>query len=146
MSQSCIQDPPREGRTPPERQNTILVVDDERPILHLLREILTDEGYRVQTASSSREALLLAAQQDHSPHLLVLDYMLAGSPLNGLALYDLLHERWPGVPAIIASCNAPADEVRQRGLALLAKPFALERLLSVVADALAPQRVATASR
>jgi len=139
----CEQDLPQESATLPEQQ-TILVVDDEPLTLRLLREILTDVGgYQVLTASSSREALLLAAQQDHSPHLLCLDYMLFGSPVNGLELYDLLQERWPGVPGIVASCNAPEEEVRRRGLRLLVKPFDIERLLRMVQDILSSEPVLT---
>ena len=134
-----VQDPPREERaTLHSSPKTILVVDDEPLLLHLMREILAEiGGYKVRTASISRDALLLAAQEGNSPHLLVLDYMLTGSPVNGLELYDLLHERWPGVPAIIVSCNAPQEEVCQRHILHLAKPFDLEQLLATVADALA---------
>jgi CheY-like chemotaxis protein len=138
----CVQDPPTgEHATLPKSQKTILIVDDERPILNMLREILVDlGGYDVLVAPSCREALLLAAGQEEPPHLLLLDYALFGSALNGIELYDLLHERegWQGIPAIIASCNAPEHEVHLRGLGLLSKPFALEKLLSMVADALAP--------
>jgi CheY-like chemotaxis protein len=108
----------------------------------MLREILADlGGYHVLVASSSRDALLQAAAQEEPPHLLILDYALFGSALNGIELYDLLHERWQGVPAIIASCGAPEDEVRLRGVTLLPKPFDLEKLLSLVADALASHAV-----
>lgn len=147
---ACIQDPPTEEyATPPDPQKTILVVDDERPILNMLREILVDiGGYDVLVASSSRDALLLAAGQEEPPQLLLLDYALFGSALNGIELYDLLHERegWQGVPAIIASCNAPEHDIRLRGLGLLSKPFALEKLFAMVADALAPYPASIASR
>src|SRR6202165_5988680 len=105
----CIQGPPRgEHATLPKSQKTILVVDDERPILNMLREILVDlGGYDVLVASSSREALLLAAEQEEPPHLLLLDYALLRSAVNGIELYDLLLQRggWQGVPALIALCN-----------------------------------------
>lgn len=146
---ACVQDPPIAERAMlPNQQKTILVVDDEPLILHLMREILEDiGGYNVIMASTSREALLLAARQDDPSHLLVLDYMLFGS-VNGIELYDLLHARegWQGVPCIIASCNAPQDEVRQRNMLHLAKPFALEQLLALVAAALVPQQVPVGNR
>lgn len=141
MNQVCIQDPPGESVTLLDQQaKTILIVDDEPLLLHLMHEILAEiGGYDVLTASTSREALLLATQQPSPPDLMVLDYMLFGSSLDGLELYDLLHARegWQGVPCILASCNIPLDDVCQRGLLFLPKPFDMEQLLARVAVALA---------
>ncbi len=143
MSQFCTQDPPSEIATLPDQQpKTIMVVEDELLILNLMQDILADiGGYRVLVASTSRDALLLAAQQAAPPDLLVLDYRLFGSPLNGLELYDLLHVRdgWQGVPAVFASCNIPEDEVQPRGT-LLRKPFDYQKLLAVVAATLISPR------
>lgn len=53
---------------------TILVVDDERNIVQLVRLYLTKEGFRVESASNGREALeRLPAVR---PDLIVLDLML----------------------------------------------------------------------
>jgi two-component system alkaline phosphatase synthesis response regulator PhoP len=52
---------------------TILVVDDERDILELLKYNLEKEGYRVQTAHNGKEALRCARQH---PDLVVLDVMM----------------------------------------------------------------------
>ncbi|MEK6755236.1 MAG: response regulator, partial [Bacteroidota bacterium] len=53
--------------------STILVVDDEKDILELLRYNLEKEGYRVLTAQDGKEALKLVKQ---SPELVVLDIMM----------------------------------------------------------------------
>jgi two-component system phosphate regulon response regulator PhoB len=58
----------------------ILVVDDERDILELIRYNLEREGYRVDTVTSGEDALVLASQT--GPALIVLDLMLPG--LDGL--------------------------------------------------------------
>ena len=42
---------------------SILVVDDEREIVRLLRRSLTAHGYTVLTASSGEEAIELVSQQ-----------------------------------------------------------------------------------
>lgn len=52
---------------------TILVVDDEKDILELLRYNLEKEGHRVLTASDGRAALKVARQ---NPDLIVLDVMM----------------------------------------------------------------------
>ncbi len=53
---------------------TILIVDDEEDILHLLRYNLEKEGYAVRTAANGAEAVDLA--QSASPDLIVLDVMM----------------------------------------------------------------------
>ena len=53
---------------------TILVVDDERNIVQLVRLYLSKEGFRVESASSGREAL--EKVQPVRPDLVLLDLML----------------------------------------------------------------------
>ena len=52
----------------------ILIVDDERRLLNLLREYLEQDGYQVETATNGREALFAA--RDHKPDLIILDLMM----------------------------------------------------------------------
>jgi DNA-binding response OmpR family regulator len=59
--------------------NTILVVDDERKIVDLVRLYLEREGYRVLAAYDGKSALALARQE--KPALIVLDWMLPGVPV-----------------------------------------------------------------
>ena len=54
----------------------ILVVDDEKDILELLKFYLSREGYVVTCASSGEEALFSVSQM--KPDLMVLDIMLPG--------------------------------------------------------------------
>ena len=39
---------------------TILVIDDKVSVVHLLREYLTEHGYRIVSAPNGREALYVA--------------------------------------------------------------------------------------
>ena len=55
---------------------TILVVDDERHIVDLVRLYLEKEGFAVVTAGDGEEALALHAR--HDPDLVILDLMLPG--------------------------------------------------------------------
>ena len=48
----------------------ILVVDDERDIVQMLRDLFTRKGYQVLCACQAQEALALCAQQ---PDLILLD-------------------------------------------------------------------------
>jgi DNA-binding response OmpR family regulator len=53
---------------------TILVVDDNERLRTLVKAYLTQEGYRVVTASDGREALFVAREEN--PDLIVLDIMM----------------------------------------------------------------------
>ncbi|MBP7044648.1 MAG: response regulator transcription factor [Chloroflexi bacterium] len=53
---------------------TILVVDDKANVRTLLREYLTEQGYRVVTAENGRVALFTARQE--KPDLILLDIMM----------------------------------------------------------------------
>jgi len=55
---------------------TILVVDDERQIVDLVRLYLEKDGFAVVTAGTGDEAL--AAHARHDPDLVILDLMLPG--------------------------------------------------------------------
>ncbi len=53
---------------------TILVVDDKASVRTLVRDYLTEEGFRVVTANNGREALFAARQE--KPDLILLDIMM----------------------------------------------------------------------
>ncbi len=53
---------------------TILVVDDKASVRTLLREYLTEQGFRVVQAANGREGLMVARQEQ--PDLIILDVMM----------------------------------------------------------------------
>jgi two-component system response regulator MprA len=58
----------------------ILIIEDDQAILKLLQRGLAYEGYTVDTAIDGRMGLIAA--RDHTPDLVVLDWMLPG--MDGL--------------------------------------------------------------
>jgi len=60
----------------------ILVVDDENDIRELVREILSEEGYTVETAGNAAEARAACAQQ--APDLVLLDIWMPDT--DGISL------------------------------------------------------------
>ena len=65
-----------------ENRPQVLVVDDEEPILDLIRETLENSGYRVDTATNSRDAL--SKVEESSYDLAILDLLLPD--MNGFVL------------------------------------------------------------
>ena len=107
----------------------VLVVDDEPQIIRGLRVILTNEGYRVQEATTKQEAL--DAVSVRPPDAIVLDLVLPDG--DGIEVCTEIR-RWSQVPIVVLS--AVGDE-RQKVRALdagaddyVTKPFGSEELLA----------------
>ena len=112
----------------------ILVVEDERDILDLIRHYLEKDGYRTRTATDGVGGLA-AARQEH-PDLIVLDLMLPG--MDGLELCKKLRAEPSTALIPVIMLTAKADETdRIVGLELgaddyLTKPFSPKELVARV--------------
>jgi len=121
---------------------TILVVDDEKDILELLKYNLEKDGYRVLTARNGREALKLARQ---NPELVVLDIMMP--ELDGWEVCKAIRKdpATSKIPIIILTArDSEVDEVV--GLELgaddyITKPVKVRTFLARVRRALKPRDV-----
>jgi two-component system, OmpR family, KDP operon response regulator KdpE len=107
----------------------VLVVDDEPQIIRGLRVILTNAGYRVEEATTKKEAL--DAVSVRPPDAIVLDLVLPDG--DGIEVCTDIR-RWSQVPIVVLS--AVGDE-RQKVRALdagaddyVTKPFGSEELLA----------------
>ncbi len=105
----------------------LLVVDDEESILHLVREILSSEGHRVETAGSGQAALELIMA--HNYDIIVSDWKMPG--LNGISLYQELLVRKPEAARrmLFMTGDVIKDSfqqfLKQHSRTCLPKPFAL---------------------
>lgn len=113
----------------------ILIVDDEPQIRRLLTVMLEANGYRVLSAGSGQEGLVLAAQ--HQPALMILDLGLPDLP--GQDVLRRLRE-WTQSPVIVLSVR---DDEKGKVAALdggaddyVTKPFNSDELLARVRVAL----------
>ena len=114
---------------------TALVVEDEPAVGRVAALALRKQGWVVHLAESA-ESVLANLGRLARPDVLVSDLALPG--LDGPALVRRLRERWPGLPAILAS--GYVDEAARLGLAaeqiiFLAKPYRLASLVSAVSAA-----------
>ena len=124
----------------PGRQRTILVVDDERPLLTLLSEYLASKGFQVLTARDGQAGLEVA--RSARPDLIVLDVMLPR--LDGYAVARALKGD-PGtatIPIIIFSTRvSAADQAAFKAAGAevhVLKPFDPEQLLAKILALLPP--------
>src|SRR5262247_520925 len=123
----------------------ILVVEDHPESVELLRMILEDEGYSVQSVETGRRAIQAVSAPssdetpDPPPDLILLDLRLPD--MTGVDVVRELQENLPEVPPVVfisadspqslkeAACSVGASAVR--------KPFNSDELFEVINSALA---------
>ena len=114
----------------------ILLVDDEPAMLQTLRIILTSDGYEVETAWSSKEALGIVNQERFD--LVITDFNMPEMKGDELAL--LIKEQWPGTPVVMLSGSAEILRASGRALpgvdVLIGKPFKIAELCREIAQLL----------
>jgi DNA-binding response OmpR family regulator len=110
---------------------TILVVDDDEPILHLMRSLLRQYSFRSLTASSGRQAL--ETIQAEVPDLILLDLGLPD--MSGEELLEKIHRiSGRSIPVLILSGHQLSEEEwSQAGAAgALQKPFEVSALIQQI--------------
>ena len=120
-------------------EQRILVVDDDQEILDVVREILTDEGYRVQTSLNSAS---LQRLESNPPDLILLDVLLQGEDGRELCRQVKSREQSGQIPVILFSANIAANAATAECGAddFLAKPFRIRELLDLVARKVNPKQ------
>ena len=112
-------------------QKTVLVVDDERPIVDILVYNLKKEGYNTLEASDGEEAIKIV--NESKPDLVLLDIMLP--KMDGLTVCKRIRHNY-NIPIIMLSAK---DEEIDKILGLelgaddyITKPFSVRELIARV--------------
>jgi PleD family two-component response regulator len=140
MSNHQTDPPNHDTATPPQAREqaqgsqNILAVDDTRPNLRLLVEILAEGGYKVRPAANGQMAL--EAAKVEPPDLILLDIMMP--EMNGFEVCRQLKadERTRDIPIIfISALDETLDKVKAfaiGGVDYITKPFQAEEVLARV--------------
>jgi two-component system response regulator HydG len=119
----------------------ILVVDDEVNARNALIELLTEEGYAVDSAADGFKALGKAAEL--APDLVLTDLKMPG--MDGLQLLAKLHESDAELPVIVMTAFGEVETavraMRSGARDYLAKPVNVGELSVVVARELDQRRI-----
>jgi DNA-binding response OmpR family regulator len=114
----------------------IAVVDDDAAFVDLMREVLTDEGYRVVVSTAEEDAAAMVARA--RPALAILDLRMTEAS-SGFTILRTLRDdpSTAALPVLICSADViflrdHADELRTLGCQTLPKPFDLDTLLRTV--------------
>jgi two-component system alkaline phosphatase synthesis response regulator PhoP len=108
---------------------TILVADDKASVRTLVRDYLTEEGFRVVTAENGRDALFVARHE--KPNLILLDIMMP--QMSG---YEFIraHRKERNTPIILITAKLEESD-KVLGLELgaddyVTKPFGMRELVA----------------
>jgi CheY-like chemotaxis protein len=109
---------------------TVLVVEDEEVVRHLICAVLSDSGYQVLCAESAAEALQMAQAHPEPIDLLVTDVVMP--EMHGPALAQTLSEQRVNMKILYISGYSENDisdsGVIDSGLLVLQKPFTQQSL------------------
>ena len=120
---------------------TVLLVEDAEPLRVLIKEILTNCGYKVLEAENGNEAIRIARDFQGPIHLLLTDVIMPG--MGGEQLAAQLSQFLPEMKVLYMS-GYPNDGIVRSGIlasgvALLEKPFTREILARNVRQVLDEQ-------
>jgi two-component system response regulator GlrR len=122
-------------------RSRILVVDDDRNLVELIRMRIETAGYEVFGAFDEEEALVKASE--HVVDLAIVDLQLVRK--DGLSVMEELHLMNPHMPVIILTAHGSIDnavEAMKRGaFSYLTKPFESRDLLLQIEKALENRRL-----
>jgi PAS domain S-box-containing protein len=124
--------------TPRGGEETLLLVDDEEPVLEVAEKILSTFGYKVLTARNGEEALEAFDSCAEEIDLVIIDMIMPG--MGGMQALKELRRRKEGVRVLVSSGFAGGgtsrDVIDAGALGLIRKPYSVSQLLRVVRAAL----------
>jgi PAS domain S-box-containing protein len=113
-----------------ERRGHVLLVEDDREVAALTRELLASLGFSV-THVTSPDAALGAVANARAVDLVLSDIMMPGG-VSGLQLARELRRRFPDLPIVLTTGFVEAAAGMADGeFRLLLKPFSIEALAEV---------------
>jgi signal transduction histidine kinase/ActR/RegA family two-component response regulator len=118
---------------------TILVVEDEGPLLELMRHILQSHGYKVLGCATGREALTIWGEQRQKIELLLTDIVLPDG-MTGPELAEILIPGKSSLKVIFTSGYESGALIQSmkipEGSNWIQKPFHARKLVEAVYDCL----------
>jgi CheY-like chemotaxis protein len=122
----------------PDQRPLVLVVDDSADMRALLHDVLSADGYLVQTAGSGERALRLMGRR--RPDLVITDLFMPGMSGFSLRSSMLQHPELADVPVIVLSAYWRRPGETLDAYEALPKPLNIERLVNAVRRALPRRR------
>jgi len=120
--------------------NSILIIDDDDQLRNSFKKLLSEEGYKVDSAASGEAGLNIVKKE--VPDIVILDMRLPG--MNGLETFRAIRKIEPKLPVIIMTAfgtTETAIEATKLGaFDYILKPFDIPDMLSLVKQAISASR------
>lgn len=120
------------------RQETILLVDDEKVITEVAASMLTQLGYAVLIAADGEEAVSIFQEHQSRIDLVIMDIVMPG--MGGGEAIDLIRAMNPSVKVMLCSgysLDGAVEAIMKKGVQIfLKKPFKLKDFTQKIRDAL----------
>jgi signal transduction histidine kinase/CheY-like chemotaxis protein len=117
---------------------TVLLVEDDKPILELGKKMLQNLGYSVLVANSPLEAVVLVKEHKKKIHLLITDVIMP--KMNGHELASKLKIEYPDLKVLFMSgytANVISHHgVLEEGINFISKPFSKKDLAIKIREVL----------
>jgi DNA-binding NtrC family response regulator len=124
------------------RNERLLIMDDEKSILAILKRVLTTAGYSVDTAAEGVSASMLyqkAREEEHPYKVVLLDLTIPGR-MGGIETLARLKQIDPTVKAIVMSGYSDSgalSKYEEYGfVSLISKPFKVTELYQTIENIL----------
>ncbi len=114
----------------------ILVIDDDKDILQLIKIILENENYSIFTAETGEEGIAIAIKE--KPDLILLDIMMP--VMDGWEVLKILHteESTRKIPVAMITCKTDVKNkltgLQEGAVDYITKPFSPEELVQRIKD------------
>jgi CheY-like chemotaxis protein len=122
---------------PPKGNETVLVVEDEIILRHLICQVLESHGYRVLQAANGAEAIESTRSAMEPVDLLITDIVMP--QMGGVELARLTRTKWPNIRILFISGYTNAADIKEMvsiGGESLRKPFLPHQLVVKVREVL----------
>ena len=124
----------------------ILIVDDEKGMCHILRRLLSDKGYHVDTALSGEEALKCLAKEMYDAAML--DIRMPG--MDGLELLGIIRRDSPDTSVVMMTAYGTVETavtaMKQGAYEYITKPFNNDEVVHIIGNAVERKRLLDRNR
>lgn len=111
---------------------TIMVIDDDKMILMILKQTLSKEGYRVLTVASGEEGIAMLATSNAD--LVLTDYMMPG--MSGIEVLSIIKQNQPLIPIIMLTGHGDValtiKAIQLGAVDFIEKPIHSKELIEVI--------------
>jgi len=116
----------------PRARGKVLFVEDDALVREAVLHALQESGFDVLVAHNGEDAVQLL-DRGEVPQVVFSDIVMPGK-INGIDLAGIVRRRYPNIPVVLAT-GYTEQQAGIPGVQVLAKPYPIERLVSLLAAA-----------